>query len=313
MLSRTNSRFIYVFTVALVGLFILDLLSLITVAFINLQLEEYPATNFFIYLKLIFEIAMIFRLVYWQINKRNLISKVLVRQFVLMIVILITMQFSLQYMLNYTQILDTMNIVRNKILLGNPALAVSYSQTTYISLRYVVTVYQSLSSDFVLFFEMMLFVGFIHRSHYLEVDNDEIVEYDHLMYPYSKRFVAIGLLFTTFLTLNVSTILYETLADVLYFNTTLVSFILSIGYVYISFKIYGLQFSKATRNTFKAYHQILSVFAYLIIALSFAALLFHLFIFEENIFKVQVYATILSAILGSYLVFQTKRTMTYFH
>lgn len=311
MLKRTNRHRMIIMSLFLFTILVVDVLALISTIYVNVQLDDFAMPDYVLNGKIIIEVILLGTMFFWIKNDRFKLTKDFVKYSLVFIIFLLSTFVVTMYLYKYTQLLESLDIVKNKILLGNPSLIFEYTRINYTLVQYLVNVYQGLTSEVVLFFQLMILMFIFSGCKDLEVENGPIVEYDPFMYKKNKPLYYVLLAAAIFASLSLFDITFEKNYQGYGIMIGLFVFYLAILSAVISFKINRMQFGTATKSLFVAYNKQLIIFGIAMIVMLLIMLVFVIIDIRLGVANYRLYSIIISIAGASYLVFDTFNTLSY--
>lgn len=262
MLSRSNRNQILVL-VFIVGLIIMfSFFTVVTNIYVAPVLDGYGLPDIFIYLKLGMFVLLFVVLIVWLKNDFYKLTRQDLKVLMTIGLILLFVYFLSLFLYKYYLISDTASIIRDKILNGNPALALDFSAINYKSLRYITTIYGGFNSEIILFAEAMLFQSFLVKIKYMEVDNEPVQEYDVFMFDTLLFPLSVILAMASFSAINIFRFRFD-LIGAIEVGIGLLGFIIALSTVFPAFRIYKTKGSQCTKSYFAGSYHFLVVLSIL--------------------------------------------------
>lgn len=311
MLDRINKHKVTVITIFLITVLIVDVFGAISTIYMNVRLDTFTLPEFVLYGKILIELILIAVLIRWTQNSRFKLTKEFVMYAFIFIIFLLSVQAITMYLYKYTKLLESLDIVENKILLGNPDLVFDYSRQNYALLKYLTGVYQGITSEIVNFFELMIMMILMNSAKNLVVEKNEFVEYDAFMYKRLRPLYYIGLSVLIFVSLSLFSLTYEHSYQGIGVIIGFIAFYLSVISAVLSFKINQMQYGTATKALFVAYHRQLKIYG-IISAVLVLMMLYFTFVDMQlgaSSFRVIVLIGALGAL--GYLIYDVYHTLSY--
>lgn len=311
MLDKVNRHKVVVIMIFLITVLIVDVLGVISTVYMNVKLDAYTMPDFVLYGKVLIELILIVVLARWIKNSRFRLTKTFVLNAFVFIIFLLSVQSITLYLYKYTKLLESLDIVQNKILLGNPDLVFDFSRQNYKLLKYLTGVYQGITSEIVIFFELMAVMILFNNARTLVVEQNEIVEYDPFMYKKYRPLYYIGLSILIFVSLSLFTITYEHSYQGVGVIIGFITFYLSVVSAILAFKINRMQFGTATKALFVAYHRQLIIFGFISVLLVLLMLYFNIVDIQLGYSSYRLFSLIAALATLGYLIFDIFHTLSY--
>ena len=311
MLDRVNRHKVVVIMIFLITVFIVDVLGLISTIYMNVQLDSFIMPDFILYGKILIELILIVVLARWIKNQRFQLTMAFVTYSFVFIIFLLSVQSITLYLYKYTKLLESLDIVQNKILLGNPDLVFDFSRQNYTLLKYLTGVYQGITSEIVLFFELMAMMILFNNAKTLTVQENDFVEYDAFMYKKNRPLYYIGIAILVFVSLSLFSLTFEHGYQGVGVIIGFIAFYLSAISATLSFKINRMQFGTATKGLFVAYHKQLIIYGFISAGLVLMMLYFNIVDIRLGFSSYRLITLVLALGGLGYLIYDTFHTLSY--
>ena len=182
MISQTNRNRLILIAVISGFIVLFDIFTIISNIYVAPVLEGYGLPDIFIYLKLAIFLTIFIVVLSWLNKRKPSLSKDTLKILIVMGVSVLILYFISVYLYKYILILDTADIIKDRILNGNPATYLDFSGINYRTLMYILTIYGGFNSELILFFEGMLLFMLLNTVNQLEIDVEPLHQYDTFMY-----------------------------------------------------------------------------------------------------------------------------------
>lgn len=182
MISQTNRNRLILIAVISGFIVLFDIFTIISNIYVAPVLEGYGLPDIFIYLKLAIFLTIFLTAFSWPNKRKPTLSKDTLKILIVMGVSILIIYFISVYLYKYILIMDTRDIIRDRILNGNPATYLDFSGINYRTLMYILTIFGGFNSELVLFFEGMLLFMLLNSVNELEIDAEPLHQYDTFMY-----------------------------------------------------------------------------------------------------------------------------------
>lgn len=209
MLSKNNQSFFLISTIITGFIAAFDLAIIIILFKATPVMEGYALSEALIFIKFTLFLTLFIVQLFFLLRPHGSLNKhkfnmLLVTAFIVTITYVITM-----YVYKFTLIVEVASILRNHIITGNPALAVSYSILGYQKLYYIIILYFGIASELILFVQILLLIYLIYKTRKLETLNEEIHTYDHFIFERRFIYLALPMTILMVLSLDIFTIQYD--------------------------------------------------------------------------------------------------------
>lgn len=186
------------------------------------------------------------------------------KRFLLVLLLLHVVYFMSVYLQSYILIDDTLIIIRDKILRGNPALILNFSNLNYETLSYVVSLLQSVNSPLIILFMSLWTMRFYYHANTIDTLNEPLKRYDDFLYKMMIPSLWFLLMITSFLSINLLAITYtfiqslEMLFSIILFLLSSVGF--STSFTWFKYKNKPTKPSLMTKSHHFLYHLLKPLF-----------------------------------------------------
>jgi hypothetical protein len=153
------------------------------------------------------------------------------KRFLLMTLLLHIVYFISVYLQSYLLIDDTLIIIRDKILRGNPALILDFSNYNYTVLSYVVSLLQSVNSPLILLFISLWTMRLYYQAYTIPVSEQPLKKYDSFLYTMIIPILWFLLMISSFLSINLLSITYSFVQSLEMFLGILLFILSTVGYL----------------------------------------------------------------------------------
>ncbi len=153
------------------------------------------------------------------------------KRFLLMTLLLHIVYFISVYLQSYILIDDTLIIIRDKILRGNPALILDFSSYNYTVLSYVVSLLQSVNSPLILLFMSLWTMRLYYQASTIQVIEQPLKKYDSFLYKLMVPILWFLLMISSFLSINLLSITYSFVQSLEMFLGILLFVFSTVGYL----------------------------------------------------------------------------------
>lgn len=258
-----NTIFRYIFILGFIVL--LDILTIISSIYIAPVLESYGMPDILIYLKFLAGLTTFILFILHYQEKINLPVNII------RILLAIELFFIIGYFLSiflYKQslLIQVNDIILNKILKGNPSIAIDLSRKNYHTLEYLINLNTSTNSEFFLLLQTIAIQYAITKTKNLEILNETQYKYDDFLYDKILRFLPITLLVFSFLSINLITYKYDIL-DCFEMGISLLAFTIILPSVYLMQNLQKTKNSYTTKTTFVSTHLYIYIISIICIVL----------------------------------------------
>lgn len=153
------------------------------------------------------------------------------KRFLLMTLLLHIVYFISVYLQSYLLIDDTLIIIRDKILRGNPALFLDFTNYNYTVLSYVVSLLQSVNSPLILLFMSLWTMRLYYQANNIPVSIQPLKKYDSFLYTLIIPILWFFLMISSFLSINLLSITYSFIQSLEMFLGIMLFILSTVGYL----------------------------------------------------------------------------------
>ncbi len=302
MIDR-NTKFINRFIIVLSVIIFIEVLNFIVNLYVSINdIDGYTVVDIISIIKFIGLVTLFISLLWWKKDKTNNLLKYQVVVHTKYVFVISIFYYLTLYLYKYSIILNVLDILKNKMIEGNPALLLSFAKYSYTTLNYVQGVYQNFNSEAILTIELLFILWNLRNFLTLKTVKEETVKYDSFLYTNYLKYFSLALILFSFLSIN----LFEYVFDLINAIMFLVSFFLfSIQLPLYHFlrRLSNLENDKITKNEFMSLHK-LSLFLSLISMIGFI-IYFGILIYalSNGINSYRLVSTFISIIL-SFIIFK---------
>ncbi|MDY0075559.1 MAG: hypothetical protein RBR75_06785 [Acholeplasmataceae bacterium] len=190
-----------------------DFFTIITNLYVAPVLEGYGLPDILIYIKTIIFLTVFIILIVWLKQQNPKFPKNNLKTLVILSLAIVAFYFGSLYMYKYMLISDTADIIKNRILNGNPALYLDFSGINYRTLTYILTIFSGFNSELVLFAEMIVLLVAYYSIKYMEEIKEEKHVYDEFMFDTTLLPLVFVWTIMSFLSINILTYRYDMLGS----------------------------------------------------------------------------------------------------
>ncbi|QMS85347.1 hypothetical protein [Candidatus Xianfuyuplasma coldseepsis] len=259
---KRNQDYISKFLVILAIIIFLDVMNVIMNLYINVNDElGINVVDMLFIIKLIGSISLFAVLLRWASNKDNTLQK---QQLVIhtIYVILVSMfYFFIMYLFKYSIILNAMDILRNKMIDGNPATLLNFAIYTYNTLKFVKSSYQGFNSEFILMLQIVFLVWHLRNLMTLDIEEEETEHYDDFLFVRGHKFVALAMIIVSFLSINIFEYIYDPLEAVMFLVSSFI-FTIQIPIFLFLNRIWAMDRNHTLPSEFKTFYKVVNVLLY---------------------------------------------------
>lgn len=273
MVDKSKSKLILL-EYTILTYFILFFLNLIYVNIMVTRPDTLYLSDVMLWIHLFFMISGYIYIKYFQRLKDVQFVVSIYRYVLLMMLMLHIVYFISVYLQSFLLIDETLIIIRDKILRGNPALILDFSNVNYTTLSYVTGLLQGINSPLILLFLTLWTTRLYYTANRIQQVEEIPKKYDHFLFPFAIPVFWFLLVISSFLSINLLTVRYDALQSlemfisIIFFSVSLIGFLVS----YAWYKRKNMP-SKPSQMT--ALHRFLALLLLPLIILSVSLLTYH--------------------------------------
>jgi len=222
--------------------FILFAFNLIYMNIMITRPNEIFLSDVMLWIHIIFMIGAFIYIKSFQRNLKTVFIVPIYKRFLLVLLMLHVVYFISVYLQSYMLIDDTLIIIRDKILRGNPALVLNFSNLNYSTLSYVVGLLQSVNSPLIILFMSLWTMRLYYQASQIETHDEPLNKYDSFLYSMWIPLLWFLMMIASFLSINLLSITYtwivsiEMILSILFFMLSFVGFTTSYHWYKLSNK-----------------------------------------------------------------------------
>ena len=222
--------------------FILFAFNLIYMNIMITRPNEIFLSDVMLWIHIIFMIGAFIYIKSFQRNLKTVFIVPIYKRFLLVLLMLHVVYFISVYLQSYILIDDTLIIIRDKILRGNPALVLNFSNLNYSTLSYVVGLLQSVNSPLIILFMSLWTMRLYYQASQIETHDEPLNKYDSFLYSMWIPLLWFLMMIASFLSINLLSITYtwivsiEMILSILFFMLSFVGFTTSYHWYKLSNK-----------------------------------------------------------------------------
>jgi len=239
-------------------------------------------------------------------KERVMIVISIYKKVVFSFLLLLIVYFISVYLQSYLLIDETLIIIRDKILRGNPALILNFSNINYTTLSYVVGLLQSMNSPLIILFMALWTLRLYDRADQIETVIETKKRYDDFIYTLWIPLFWFVLMIASFLSINLLTLQYDVLESIEMVLSMVLFMISLIGFL-VSFTWYQTKNKPVASSNMTSLHHFLFFILKPLLLMSILLILYHVF---TGYLTYRIYASIASVfsiLLLLILHFRLKR------
>jgi hypothetical protein len=229
MVNQSKTKLV-VLEYSIIIYFILFAFNLIYMNIMITRPNEIFLSDVMLWIHIIFMIGAFIYIKSFQRNLKTVFIVPIYKRFLLVLLMLHVVYFISVYLQSYILIDDTLIIIRDKILRGNPALVLNFSNLNYSTLSYVVGLLQSVNSPLIILFMSLWTMRLYYQASQIETCDEPLNKYDSFLYSMWIPLLWFLMMISSFLSINLLSITYtwtvsiEMIFSILFFMLSFVGF-----------------------------------------------------------------------------------------
>ena len=241
MVNQSKTKLV-VLEYSIIIYFILFAFNLIYMNIMITRPNEIFLSDVMLWIHIIFMIGAFIYIKSFQRNLKTVFIVPIYKRFLLVLLMLHVVYFISVYLQSYMLIDDTLIIIRDKILRGNPALVLNFSNLNYSTLSYVVGLLQSVNSPLIILFMSLWTMRLYYQASQIETHDEPLNKYDSFLYSMWIPLLWFLMMIASFLSINLLSITYtwivsiEMILSILFFMLSFVGFTTSYHWYKLSNK-----------------------------------------------------------------------------
>ncbi len=308
MLSRINKGKLLVIAIMAGIILIFDILTIITNIYIAPILEGFGLPDILIYMKASVFLLLFVVLIIWLKNKDFKLTRSNLKVIAYIGFAMIAAYFLSLFMYKYVLLLDTADIIKDRILNGNPALIYDLSAINYKTLTYITTIFSGFNSEIILFAEALIFQLCIFSIGKMEIVDEPNHAYDPFLFDNLVFPLFSALIISSFLSINLFLFRFDLLGSI-EMAVAIIGFTVVLPGLIPSFTLYRTRHQDCTRSFFTSTYKLLLIIS--IIGVVIFAVLFGVNVVFITLGRgsYRVSTALLSFILSVVLFVRTKKVL----
>jgi len=308
MLSRINKGKLLVIAIMVGIILVFDILTIITNIYIAPILQGFGLPDILIYMKTLVFLLLFVVLIIWLNNKDFKLTRSNLKVIAYIAFAMIAAYFLSLFMYKYVLLLDTADIIKDRILNGNPALIYDLSAINYKTLTYITTIFSGFNSEIILFAEALIFQLCIFSIGKMEIVDEPNHVYDPFLFDNLVFPLFSALIISSFLSINLFLFRFDLLGSI-EMAVAITGFTVVLPGLIPSFTLYRTRHQDCTRTFFTSTYKLLLIIS--IIGVVVFAVLFGVNVIFYTLGRgsYRVSTALLSFILSVVLFVRTKKVL----
>ncbi|HCZ24768.1 MAG TPA: hypothetical protein DHV05_08015 [Acholeplasmataceae bacterium] len=260
MISKENKNKLQILVIVTGIILVFDLFTIVSNIYVSPILDGYGLPDILIYLKTIVFLALFIISIIWVNNEDIKLPKSIMKILLYVGLAIIFGYFLSLFMYKYVLLLETTDIIKNKILNGNPALVFDFSGINYRTLTYLTTIFSGFNSEIILFSEALIMQAVLYKLDRVQIIDEPTHVYDAFLFD-SKVFpLFFGLAITSFTSLNLFLYRFDVLGSI-EMAVALLGFAAVISGIIPAYKIFKTKNNECTQSFFIGTYKFMFIIA----------------------------------------------------
>ena len=206
-------------------------------------------------------------------------------------------------------LLDTSDIIKNKILNGNPALIYDFSAQNYKTLDYINGIFGGFNSEIILLTEGLFLLAACLRIDRLSIEEEPEIQYDTFLFD-KLLFPLFGFLtITSFLSIDIIEFKYD-IYGAYEIALSLVAFVITVPGLVTAIRIYKHQGKVCTKSQFVGWNKLIYIISAISILFFTLLTILDLINFLISTGSYRIFTALLSLIISIIIFFRAKRVIS---
>jgi hypothetical protein len=309
MIHANNRSRMVMFAIIAGIIVVFDLFTIITNIYVAPILEGYGLPDILIYLKTAIFLLLFIMVMIWLKQKEPKLTKTTFKLLMVVGILMIGAYFLALYLYKYMLILDTADIIKRRILLGNPDLYLDFSGLNYRTLMNVLTIFGGFNSELILFAEAIAFLMCVYAVDKMDVVEEKTHVYDSFMFDVVLFPLVSIWVILSFLSINILNFRFDILGS-LEIGLAVAGFAAIGSAVIPSFKIYRNRDNECTRSFFISTYRLLFIIAIFSIIIYLALTILNFTFISMNRGTYRFVSSLFTFILSIFILYRTFRILS---
>lgn len=308
MISQVNRSRLVLISIVSGFIVLFDIFTIISNIYVAPILEGYGLPDIFIYLKLVIFLTIFFVSFMWLTKKGFNLTKDTLKILIVLGVSILILYFISVYLYKYILIIETADIIKDRILNGNPATYLDFSGINYRTLMYILTIFGGFNSELVLFFEGMLLFMLLNTVNQVEIEVEPLHQYDTFMYEAVPTYLPVLWVVVSFLSINILLYRFDILGSI-EMGVAVLAFLFVTASLPNAYGIFRHKNMEVSKSAFVGKHRF-------ILTLSIASILLYVFLFGLNVYFVtigretyRIVSSLLALVISISIAIRVKRIL----
>lgn len=309
--SPANNKLMSLVLTLVSAILFFDAMTAIIYIYIAPDLEVVSTAEVLLYLKLFIALAFFIILLLFKFKYNFNLSKEVLQTFLVTMLVMVIFYFFYLYIYKYFLLIETIDIIKYKIIDGNSSLAVTYSLINLQSLSYVTSIFSGAHSELILFSEALLLLLSIFKVKDVEVVPEKTFNYDTFLFKRIDIPLSILLLILSFLSIRIINIEYE-YHEVLELVLGIIAFSASIFVMTSTIKFNKISLDMTSTVTYYRSYVFIMIASSIIACMSSSALfIYHLISLANGEYNYRTIPSFITLVLAFRFIIRSMKLLNY--
>lgn len=286
-----------------------DIFTIITNIYVAPILEGFGLPDILIYLKTAIFLLLFVLVLVWLKQKEPKLTKNTFKLLMVVGILMIGAYFLALYLYKYMLILDTADIIKRRILLGNPDLYLDFSGLNYRTLMNVLTIFGGFNSELILFAEALAFLMCVYSVDQMVLVEEKTHIYDTFMFDVVLFPLVSIWVILSFLSINILNFRFD-MPGSLEIGLAVAGFAAIASAVIPSFKIYRNRDNECTQSFFISTYRLLLIIAIFSIVIYLALTILNVTFVSLNRGTYRLISSFLTLIVSIIVLFRVHKILS---
>lgn len=286
-----------------------DIFTIITNIYVAPILEGFGLPDILIYLKTAIFLLLFVLVLVWLKQKEPKLTKNTFKLLMVVGILMIGAYFLALYLYKYMLILDTADIIKRRILLGNPDLYLDFSGLNYRTLMNVLTIFGGFNSELILFAEALAFLMCVYSVDQMVLVEEKTHIYDTFMFDVVLFPLVSIWVILSFLSINILNFRFD-MPGSLEIGLAVAGFAAIASAVIPSFKIYRNRDNECTQSFFISTYRLLLIIAIFSIVIYLALTILNVTFVSLNRGTYRLISSFLTLIVSIIVLFRVQKILS---
>ena len=308
MIEKSNVKKVKLLILLISVITIFDIFTIISNIYVSQDLDGYGLPDILIYLKTTIFVFVLIILVIWVTNKNYNITKGNLKIIMYLSFVTIIGYFFSLFMYKYVLLLDTADIIKNKILYGNPVLVYNFSTKNYKTLSYIIHIFGGFNSEIILFVEALFLQHAIMKLDTFSIKSEKKYTYDPFMFDKNLLWLFGLLVAFSFLSINIFQFSYN-FREAFEMAIALGAFVIATPGLVTAISLNSIENHTCTKSKFVSSHHLLMIISIVTTALFTVLSIFLIEDLHNGFGSYRLYTSLVSILISLIILFRTHRAL----